>query len=191
MLCERCKIREANIQYTEVINGVITEHNFCAQCAKEMDFGQYSAIFDGDFPLGKLLSGLLGAEVPSQKQDKYQQIVCPVCGTSYDEFVKNSCFGCGDCYSVFDVLIHDNIKQLQGSDRHKGKKPVYQSNPLPKDMMDQDPLREDTLEQNTVEEQMRAWDIKLKQALKQEEYEIAAQCRDKIRELKEGKEANA
>lgn len=33
MLCERCKIREANIQYTEVINGVKTEHNFCAQNA--------------------------------------------------------------------------------------------------------------------------------------------------------------
>ena len=58
MLCERCKIREANIQYTEVINGVKTEHHFCAQCAKEMDFGPYAAIFDGEFPLGKLLSGL-------------------------------------------------------------------------------------------------------------------------------------
>ena len=55
MLCERCKIREANIQYTEVINGVRTEHNFCAQCAKELDFGQYSAIFDGEFPLAQLL----------------------------------------------------------------------------------------------------------------------------------------
>ena len=60
MLCERCKIREANIQYTEIANGVRTEHNYCAQCAKEMDFGPYSAIFEGEFPLGKLLSGLLG-----------------------------------------------------------------------------------------------------------------------------------
>lgn len=179
MLCERCKIREANIQYTEVINGVKTEHNFCAQCAKELDFGHYSAIFDRDFPLGKLLSGLLGAEEPSQKENRYQQIVCPTCGISYEEFAKNSCFGCGDCYSMFDVLIHDNIKQLQGSDCHKGKKPVYQSNPLPEDM-----LKESPAEQGTMEDEIRAWDIKLKQALKQEEYEIAAQCRDRIRELK-------
>ena len=63
MLCERCGIREANIQYTEVINGVKKEHHFCAQCAKEMDFGPYSAIFDGEFPLGKLLSGLLARMV--------------------------------------------------------------------------------------------------------------------------------
>ena len=62
MLCERCKIREANIQYTEIVNGVRTEHNYCTQCAKEMDFGPYSAIFEGEFPLGKLLSGLLGVQ---------------------------------------------------------------------------------------------------------------------------------
>ena len=65
MLCERCKIREANIQYTEIANGVRTEHNYCAQCAKEIDFGPYSAIFEGEFPLGKLLSGLLG--VPGEE----------------------------------------------------------------------------------------------------------------------------
>ena len=117
MLCERCKIREANIQYTEVINGVKTEHNFCAQCAKEMDFGPYSAIFDGEFPLAQLLSGLLGGEMPVQKKDRLSQITCPTCGTSYEEFVNNSCFGCGDCYTIFDLLIQDNIKQLQGSAR--------------------------------------------------------------------------
>ncbi|MEG0370108.1 MAG: excinuclease ABC subunit B, partial [Hungatella sp.] len=81
MLCERCKIREANIQYTEIINGVKTDHNFCAQCAKEVDFGPYSAIFDGDFPLGKLLSGLLGGEESVKKPDKLQQISCPTCKT--------------------------------------------------------------------------------------------------------------
>lgn len=59
MLCERCKIREANIQYTEVVSGVKKEHHFCAQCAKEMDFGVYAAIFDGEFPIGKLLSACL------------------------------------------------------------------------------------------------------------------------------------
>ena len=31
MLCEKCGIREANIKYTEVFNGVKTEHNLCAQ----------------------------------------------------------------------------------------------------------------------------------------------------------------
>lgn len=124
MLCERCKIREANIQYTEIVNGVKKEHNFCAQCAKELDFGPYSAIFDSDFPLGKLLSGLLGVGDVHEREDTHQ-VVCPTCKTSYEEFVKDSRFGCPDCYGVFDLLISDNIKQLQGSDTHKGKRPKY------------------------------------------------------------------
>ena len=36
MLCERCGQREANIRYTEVINGVRSEHNLCSQCAREI-----------------------------------------------------------------------------------------------------------------------------------------------------------
>ena len=125
MLCERCKVREATIQYTEVVNGVRTEHNFCAQCAQELDFGQYSTIFDSDFPLGKLLSSLLGVGGASE-EEKMNQVVCPTCKTSYGEFIKNSRFGCPDCYEVFDLLISEKIKQLQGSDSHKGKKPKYQ-----------------------------------------------------------------
>ena len=46
MLCERCKIREATIQYIEVVNGVRQEHSLCGQCAKETGFGQVSALFD-------------------------------------------------------------------------------------------------------------------------------------------------
>ena len=71
MLCERCKIREATIKYTEIVNGVKTEHNLCSHCAKELDLGQYSAILEGDFPLGKLLSGLLGLE-DDEDEAEYQ-----------------------------------------------------------------------------------------------------------------------
>ena len=166
MLCERCKIREANIQYTEVINGVKTEHNFCAQCAKEMDFGPYSAIFDGEFPLAQLLSGLLGGEMPVQKKDRLSQITCPTCGTSYEEFVNNSCFGCGDCYTIFE-----------SNGGAAGATAVVQE--------------ETEQTRCTLEQQLRAWDRKLKEALKMEDYENAAVYRDKIRALREGKEADA
>ena len=128
MICERCKIREANIKYTEVINGVKTEHNLCSQCAREMDFGQYSSIFEGDFPFGKLLSGLLGlGENTSSREQEMRQITCPTCGLTYEEFLKKSRFGCADCYQVFDLLITDNIKKVQGSESHKGKIPKMRS----------------------------------------------------------------
>ena len=195
MLCGRCKIREANIQYTEVINGVRTEHNFCAQCAKELDFGPYSAIFDSDFPLGKLLSGLLGVG-EDREEPKTHQVICPTCRTSYGEFIKNSRFGCPDCYGVFDLLISDNIKQLQGSDTHKGKCPKYHRK-ADRQLFDDQKAEETAADEMTsgqeetgmdVQEKIRLLDAKLHEALAREEYEMAAQCRDQIRALKEGKD---
>lgn len=191
MLCERCKSREANIQYTEVVNGVKKEHHFCAQCAKEMDFGVYAAIFDGEFPLGKLLSGLLGIEDRDQETDKLHQITCPSCGTGYDEFVKDSRFGCSDCYSVFGPLMEDSIKQLQGSLIHTGKTPVYQSQ---EDTKRRNILMSGTGELNpedVQEKEIFQLDAKLKDALRFEDYETAAVCRDRIRELKKGNETDA
>ena len=87
MLCEKCGIREANIKYTEVFNGVKTEHNLCAQCAKEMDLGPYSALIEGEFPLGKLLSSLLGLTDASASQAPKEDVVCPTCGTTYEEVI--------------------------------------------------------------------------------------------------------
>ena len=203
MLCERCKIREANIQYTEIANGVRTEHNYCAQCAKEMDFGPYSAIFEGEFPLGKLLSGLLGVPGEEAEEEKTGQIICPTCGTSYDDFVKNSRFGCADCYSVFDLLIHDKIRQLQGNVRHTGKHPKFQkikADPFhltscdqpEKDTADMTPanreeqtLNTDAAVENETQLQIRKLEARLREAVRAEEYEIAAECRDQIRALKE------
>ena len=186
MLCEKCKIREATIQYTEVVDGVMTEHNFCTQCAKSLDFGQYSNIFDSDFPLGKLLSSLLAVGDSSQKEAKMAQVVCPTCKTSYGEFVKNSQFGCQDCYEVFDLFISDNIKQLQGSDSHKGKRPKYQ----PAKMEAPSEVKEKK-ENDSPADQVALLDRRLKAAVDREDYETAAMLRDKIREIKAGEVGNA
>lgn len=199
MLCERCKIREANIKYTEIINGIKTEHNLCAHCAREMDFGQYAAILDGEFPLGKLLSGLLGLEDDEEETDVRGRVVCPTCGTSFDDFVENSRFGCPDCYGVFDLFINDKMKQLQGSENHKGKHPKFRSTfekehpEASRSGAEEEQAghgdsgnRADTdnAQSAVIGRQVRELEEKLRDAVKQEEYELAAQCRDRIRELK-------
>ena len=181
MLCEKCKVREANIKYTEIINGVKTEHNLCSHCAKEMDFGQYTALLDGEFPLGKLLSGLLGLEEDEEETDERFRVVCPTCGTSFDDFVQNSRFGCPDCYGVFDLFISDKIKQLQGSESHRGKMPKIMAGKEKSAAGNRKEVPQDVLLAADLEKQ-------LKEALKTEDYEMAAVCRDKIRALKAGKD---
>ena len=203
MLCEHCKKREATVKYVEVINGVKTEHNLCTQCAAHADLGQFSALFEGEFPLGKLLSGLLGTQETEEEDEKYSGVVCPTCGTTYEEFVKDSRFGCPDCYSVFDLLIHDKIRQLQGNVRHTGKHPKFQkikADPFHLTSCDQpekgtadmtpanreeQTLNTDAAVENETQLQIRKLEARLREAVRAEEYEIAAECRDQIRALKE------
>lgn len=179
MLCEKCKAREANIRYTEVINGVATEHNLCSHCAREMDFGHYtglSGLFDAEYPIGKILSQLLG--VGGREEDaqakELENLVCPTCRTSYGDFVKNSEFGCPDCYRMFDLLISDKLKQLHGSDTHTGKRPAGEEDEDQENLLDK-PL--------TVSEQIGLLRSKLQEAIAEEDYEAAARYRDEIRGL--------
>lgn len=187
MLCERCKIREANIRYTEVVNGVKNEHNLCTQCAQATELGHYAAFFDGEFPLNKLLSGILGMEAGGEQEDANEagKVVCPTCGTSYNEFVNNSCFGCADCYSMFDLLIGESIRNLQGSDSHVGKRPRREN-----ETADGDQVLNPATADLPVTEQLVILDSKLKEAVKNEEYELAAKYRDEIKSLREGGETN-
>ena len=186
MLCEKCRIREANIKYTEIINGMKKEHNLCSQCAKEMDFGPYSAILEGEFPLSMLLSSLLGLSDSdaAARQQKTEEVVCPTCGTTYEEFIKNSRFGCADCYHVFDLLIGEKIKKLQDNASHTGKQPKMRAGKPPEAAVSSKGEM-----QFTKEEQIRQLERRLKAALEAEDYEQAAVCRDQIRVLKEEKQA--
>lgn len=170
MLCEKCQEREATIIYTEIINGVKTEHSLCSECAKDMDFGD-------ELPFAELLSGILGAyAVENEKrEDTMEQVVCPTCRMSYRDFIRQGIFGCEDCYNVFEPLIEENIKKIQGNSIHTGKKPRYDSG-----------LNTD--KQETVQEgadQITILKERLKEALKEEDYEEAARLRDEIRALKE------
>ena len=111
------------------------------------------------------------------------------CKTTYEEFVKDSRFGCPDCYSVFDPLISDNIRHLQGSEKHVGKRPAgFRS--VAADMSgaassDDDPV---DIPELSKEEKIRLLETRLKDAVRREEYEEAAKLRDEIRALKEEKQ---
>lgn len=204
MLCERCGQREANVRYTEIINGEVTEHNLCMECARTMDFGGHkyaAALFDGESQLGRLLSGLLGfAMDPAQEETgaDSRSIVCPVCHTSYADFVRESRFGCADCYEMFELLMGDHIKTLQGSDHHSGKRPMKCRNRV-------NPAGEKVAANSgegapknisgsqitlSTEERIAALEAHLKEALREEEYEAAAKYRDAIRALKAEVAAN-
>ena len=92
---------------------------------------------------------------------------------------------------MFDLLISDNIKQLQGSDTHKGKHPKYhrQEEAVSGQFRNESaPAAQPGTafqEADTVQEQIRILEARRQEAVRREDYETAALCRDKIKALRE------
>lgn len=173
MICEKCKAREATLVFTEVINGIKTEHAYCKQCASESEWAQ---ILEKEFPFKMLLSEILAMQNDTAKTEvnNYNHVACPTCKMTYAQFLEKSQFGCANCYNTFGILIDDNIKKLQGSDTHCGKTPRYwfDENTGTKSKTPKKP--------HSREEVLR---LKLEEALREEEYELAAKYRDELRDI--------
>ena len=176
MLCENCNKNDATIHYTEIMNGAISEHHICSECAKELDLSYYSDGLSSELPFAKLLTGLLASKMLLQQESNnpMTHVICPKCGMNYDEFTKVGKFGCAECYNVFGPLIEEHMKKLHGNSVHTGKQ--YRN---PDHVIE---------ESDDMKKDLEILNAKLKEAIKLENYEEAAQYRDEIKEIKEIKE---
>ena len=192
MLCSVCQKNEAVMCYREIVNGVKSEKYLCAECA-----ANYTSVATESLQtspaslLAGLLSGVLGQAATAREEDtKKTNLVCPQCGMTYNEFLKFSRFGCGDCVHTFGFLLDDYLKKIQGSCEHSGK--VYDGREtvhIPEIdliMLSSDDADDTVVEvpdcNPTEEEVLRD---QLLAAIDAEEFEEAARIRDQIRVLKE------
>ena len=79
---------------------------------------------------------------------------------------------------LFCLLIGEKIKKMQGNDSHTGKRPKFQVEEKDTHVESDGELK------LSKEEEIRGLERKLREALRFEEYETAAKCRDEIRALK-------
>lgn len=182
MLCEKCEKNQATFHYTEVVNGVKNEHHLCSECAANTDISYYSTIFDND-QFGKLLSGILGGQnvfKGGKDVDPAGNVTCPKCKMTYGEFVSNSSFGCSECYDVFGPLISSNIKKIQGSNKHIGKRPVLFNEGYSN--MSSIVISDD--DNRDINKEIEYYGKLLKEAVASEDFIEAARLRDLINELK-------
>lgn len=179
MLCGMCKAKEATVFYTEIINGTKREQYLCEECAAKSTSMRLQAPFGGqDFSLGGLLSGLFEGAQPKEEDGEQspqagKELTCSNCGMTYAEFKERGQFGCASCYRDFGRILLRNMRNIQGSDVHTGKRP---KNAAVRTLLPQ----EDVPELNETER----LSMQLEQAIEREEYELAAALRDQIRERK-------
>lgn len=166
MLCQDCRKKEATVHLTQIINNEKVTLNLCDGCAEKKGF--HSPLQGASFPLAEFLSSIMDKEL-MKGSTKLKVQRCPKCGVAFSDFGKAGRLGCGNCYRVFKDQLRDLLRKIHGSDMHRGKIP-----PAYGDVMK--PIREE----KRLEEE-------LKKAVESENFEMAAQIRDKIKALPRNK----
>ena len=167
MKCQRCNEREANTHITKIINGVKTELYLCPQCAGEGGgISDFSIGFDKEFE--DFFSGIFGGSKLNQANTLKSNIknTCPQCGISIDEVLKQGKLGCSRCYSSFADYLIRPLKQIHGATGHTGKIPSRCGGAI------------------KLRTQIESLQKELNGAVMEQNFEKAAELRDKINELK-------
>lgn len=165
MNCDECGKKLATVHITKIENGKKTNLHLCENCAM-----QKNAIgFNTSFSINDLLTGLINSanSVPIKvdKLDFTEEIKCDICDLSYNKFRNTGRFGCSKCYKTFGEKLNPLFKKVHGNTAHTGKIPNKAGSRI-KLIREIEKLKQD-----------------LNTAVSREEYEIAAELRDKIREL--------
>lgn len=178
MLCENCGEREANVRYTQIVNGVKKEMHLCEKCADELGIGNMNMNFDMPFDFsnffGELLNEYNDGFMPTLALSK--TLKCDKCGTSFDDFIDSGKFGCPNCYDTFEERIDPILKRLHGGNRYIGRGTKSNN---PENELNLEKKKEEKKEESKIDMLKR----ELKQAIKEEKYEEAAKIRDEVKKL--------
>jgi protein arginine kinase activator len=162
MLCDRCGEKPAVIHRITTVNGKKQEVHLCEECAR----GEHGIFMDDTFSINALLSSLLsmGTDAPI-KIEKLETVKCSLCGQTFGEFRRTGRLGCNQCYATYRDRLFSLLKSIHGNIQHYGKIPKRVGGSL------------------RVKREIDNLKAELEKAIKAEEYERAAEIRDKIKSL--------
>ncbi|MDR4505639.1 MAG: UvrB/UvrC motif-containing protein [Candidatus Scalindua sp.] len=155
MKCDSCGKKIATVHLTEIVGTEKKEKHLCEECAHNVT---------NHFPKAPSPSDILTSIINqvSPEIEEMSKTTCPVCDLSYLEFRSQGRLGCPMDYDAFQKGLLPLIERMHGSSQHVGKVPANAS--------------EEVIKKNQLI-QLRK---ELNRAVQKEDYEMAAQIRDKI-----------
>ena len=169
MVCQDCKKREAQVHLTQIVNNEKITLSLCRECAAARGF--HSPLDNVPFPLADILSGLAKTSTVPTTQEPLADITCSKCGLTFDQFTRQGRFGCGDCYAAFRPRLEAIMRKIHGASLHRGRSPEFAR-------------FDNAAEVLPVAEEERL-ETELKKAIDSEDFERAAEIRDKLKEVRE------
>jgi len=163
-LCERCKKAQATFHLTNIKpSGEKEERHFCERCAVEAGLLQ---IQKPSVNLNDIIESFVGGA--KESGTALSNLVCEECGISYVEFRNHGLFGCPRDYDVFKEPLAKLLERAHdGATHHTGKTPKSLGTA------------------RTTQQDIHRLKRQLAEAVAAEDYERAAELRDRIRELEE------
>lgn len=160
MRCERCGEREAVVHLHQVAGGEVSKLHLCERCAAER--GVETSVAQPKHPLGDFLQAVHQQVAPVTTDANR----CPFCGTTMADFRTTGRWGCPRCYTTFEGGMRELLRRVHGSSRHVGR--AYH------------PPASETLERSAALNELKE---RLRRAIESEQFELAADLRDRIRVL--------
>jgi protein arginine kinase activator len=155
--CGECRKRRATWHLTTFVDGKPVQQHLCEECYAKKEGAQASP--------DEVFARLIEAVVPELKQLALRQ--CPSCGLDYLEFRQTMRFGCPKDYEAFDKPLEQLLTRFHGAARHNGKVPLSAGR------------------EKAIQGRIRSLRKQQKKAVAEENYEVAAELRDRIKRLEE------
>lgn len=169
MICESCHQNLATVHLTEIVAKQKKELHLCEDCAREK-----GDVFKGHFSVHDFLGGLADAakkktaekkEPAKPKAPVIETGPCPACGLSFPEFKASGRLGCFNDYEHFKKELLPLLEKIHGATQHTGRVPSSVGQKI------------------ETQKVLTALRKDLNLAIQREEYERAAELRDKIKSL--------
>jgi protein arginine kinase activator len=159
MLCDVCRDQDASVHLTKVVQGEVTLLHLCAKCAAERGI-ETTVTTPPKNVLGEFLHAVheQGAGSPAEAAR------CTFCSMTLKDFRATGRLGCAHCYSTFEQSLRDLLRRVHGSAQHVGRRYV--------------PPAPEVMHRSTTIGELRD---RLRRAIDNEEFEIAASLRDKLK----------
>ncbi|HLA13785.1 MAG TPA: UvrB/UvrC motif-containing protein [Gemmatimonadaceae bacterium] len=158
MVCDLCKEGEAVIQLTEIQGSGVRQLHLCEKCAAER--GVETTINAAKPQINNFLQ-TIHEQMPGAKGEAAH---CQFCSGTLADFRATGRLGCAHCYETFESSLRDLLRRVHGNSRHIGRRYVA---PLPS-----------ALPHVSSATELRD---RLKRAVEAEQFELAADIRDKLR----------
>ena len=158
MMCDVCKEREHVVKLSKVDGDTHTYVHLCEKCAAERGV----EVTATSHPLGDLLHAVQQQMIAAPGEAGR----CTFCSGTLKDFRSTGRRGCARCYVAFESSLRDLLRRVHGNSRHAGRR--------------YEPPAEGLPDQLTILGELRQ---QLRRAIEAEQFEEAAQLRDRIRVL--------